>query len=849
MTQRFLLLLLLPLLAARPAAAQSTDSRTPETSFQHLVDSFENYWKDRKPTKGSGYKQFRRWQWYWSQRLMPDGTLPPAGILQQAWQDYRKTHPATAAKSAGTTGQWHFAGPSQTPGGYNGLGRLNTVAFHPTNPDILWVGAAGGGIWKTTDGALTWTTTTDQQPVLGVSDIAVHPTAPDTLYIATGDADGQDSRSIGVLKSADGGLSWQPTGLNWSVTNGRYIRRLIMNPVNPRTLFCASSNGIYRTHDGGDTWAQVASGSYIDIEFKPNDTATLYIATNGSAPARILRSTNGGNNWATATILPYTRRAEIAVTPAAPNRVEVVGAFDSSSGLSGMWRSTDGGQSFAKYLAGDCSTNMLNGSFTGSGCRGQGFYDLTLCINPSDSNDIWVGGVINWNSLDNGQNWQPRTFWYNTSNAPTVHADKHMTVFHPYQPNVLLDCNDGGLYVSPDGGSSWMDLSNGLGISQIYRIAVAQTDTTRVLIGMQDNGSREVYQGLWYERTGGDGMDCLIDPTDGDVQYGSYVYGELYRTFNGWASKTTISDNIPGTPQGAWLTPMKLDPTDPATIYAGYKELYVSHDWGDTWQAISNGFGGRNISDFAVAPSNTAFIYVSTGSGLYRTNNSGQSWTTLTPPGSGSLSRVLVTPQDPQEVYITRSNYLAGDKIWKSIDGGNTWANISGTLPNVPANCVIADTIGGRKGLYLGTDLGVYYQNDTMTDWVRYKTGLPNATVNDLEISIPDKTLWAGTYGRGLWRTTVFDAAPQNVATTAPVADALRVYPNPASQHIGILASKSRLREVALYDGNGKLMTRYEKLFSPEFRLPVAAFPAGNYLLRITLQDGTQKTEQVAITR
>ena len=266
---------------------ENINSENP--TFYEIVDAFNAYWKNRPYEKGKGFKQFKRWEYYWETRLMPNGDFPQPDFILNEWLQYQKSNQQTENRSA-SVANWVSQGPTASPGGYIGMGRINCIAFHPTNPNIFWVGAPAGGLWKTTNGGQTWSTNTDNLPVIGVSDIVLDPVNPNIMYIATGDGDRGslwsitggfvgDSKSIGVLKSIDGGSTWQSTGLNWGIEQAKLIRRLIIHPTNPQILLAAATDGIWRTVDAGATWVKEQNGYFMDIEFKPNDPSRIYAST------------------------------------------------------------------------------------------------------------------------------------------------------------------------------------------------------------------------------------------------------------------------------------------------------------------------------------------------------------------------------------------------------------------------------------------------------------------------------------------------------------------------------------------------------------------------------------------
>jgi len=758
-------------------------------NFFETQKAFYEYWKDKPIEKGRGYKPFKRWEWYWESRVSKTGEFPSPSITWDAWQDYLSTHPEAAGGSSYKTQagpNWTFKGPSTTPGYDKGLGRLNCMAFHPSSANTFWVGSPSGGLWKTTNGGNSWSTNTDLLPVLGVSDIAIDQANPNIMYIATGDGDlgslsgltggaEGDTKSIGILKSTNGGSTWNSTGLNWNVTSAKLIRRLLINPNNPQILIAAASDGIWITSNAGTSWTNVQNGYFMDIEFKPTDPTIVYASTyNPNGGAEIWHSNSGGSTWNLIGTINTSTRINLEVTVNNPNLVDALcAAID--GGLDGLWYSTNSGITYNQYFTGTCNNNMLDWSYDASACGGQGTYDLAYAINPNNQNEIWLGGVNTWKTTDGGNTFTNTTMWTpnpvdNPNNTPVVHADFHYLTFHPLQANTLFACNDGGLYKTTNGGTSWTDLSNGLQISQIYRIGVAQTISEDVIIGLQDNGSRELYNNLWHERTGGDGMDCAIDYTDDLIQYASYAKGVIYATYDGWQTpETTISDNISNpAPEGAWVTPFTIDPTTASTIYAGYDVVYKSTDRGNNWTQVSPVLSSYiKLRSLAVAPSNSNYIYAASFDTLFLTTNGGTNWFFSNNLfGITPITYIAVSPTNPQHVYCTIGGYTSGQKVYKSTDAGTTWTNFSGTLPNLPVNCIVYET-GSNDRMYIGTDVGVFYREASMNDWSVYNNGLPNVVVTDLEISYQDSKLWAGTFGRGLWNSDLASIPAPSVSFTA----------------------------------------------------------------------------------
>jgi hypothetical protein len=749
------------------------DVKSENPNFFEIQAAFNSYWKDKPVEKGKGFKAFKRWEWFWEQRVGKSGEFPKSTILYEETVKYKGSKSAQKSQnSTSTSANWTFSGPNASAGGYAGIGRINCIAFHPTDVNTFWVGTPAGGMWKTTDAGITWTTNTDDLPVLGVSDIAIDPTNANIMYIATGDGEGAyslqngagDTKSIGILKSTDGGLTWT-AALTASVSQNVLIRRLIINPSNPQNLLAATNLGIWRTIDGGTNWSSVTSTSlwFMDMEFKPGDANFVYATSyDTGGNAQIYQSTNNGVTWIQVSSFSGYSRINLAISANSPNLVDALCA-NTSYGLGGLWYSNNSGASFTQYYTGNCSNNLLHNSFNGSGCGGQGYYDLAYAINPSNSNDKWLGGINTWRSTDGGANWALNNIWTNsqTGSVPEVHADKHFLAFHPLNNSLVYECNDGGLYVTNNGGASWQDITNGMGISQMYRIGASATVADKVICGLQDNGSKEIIGNTWFDVTGGDGMECIIDYTNSSIQYGTYVNGEIRKTTNNWFSSSVIVQNGGSgvDANGNWVTPYIMHPTNNNILLVGKSQVYRTINGGTSWSQLGtiSGISG-NINAMAYAPSNPSVIYVATEYQIFKTINGGTSWTFVT-NSTNRITYMCVDPTNSQRIWMTNSGYVAGDKVWHSPDGGVNWNDWSGSLPNVPVNCIVYQN-GSADGLYIGTDIGVFFRDASMTDWITYNSGLPNVIVTELEISASNNKLWAGTFGRGLWSTSLYCVEP-----------------------------------------------------------------------------------------
>ena len=587
------------------------------SSFNKIQKTMDDYWKSQnvengyvlengKKSKVPNWKLSKRWEYYWEQRInQTTGEFP---TTNSAIEHEKYLKEQNALNKTTYSESWTNLGTNASGGGYAGLGRINCVAFHPTDVNTFWVGSPSGGIWKTTNGGTNWTILNNNQTVIGVSDIIIPSdyATSNTLYIATGDRDGgsmwslgggqgNDNNSIGVLKSTDGGATWNTTGLSYAASSIKRVFRLLIHPTNNQILLASTTDGIYKTTDGGTTWVQKSLNVWCDMEFKPGDPSIICASSTGYGSTYVNRSTDTGENWSLFSVAASGRRGELAVSLSDPTVVYLLAA-NSGGGVYGVYKSTNSGASFSVVNSGS-PIGMLGYFTDGSGgSGGQGSYDWCIAVDPTNVNTVFIGGITTWKSTDGAVTFTANTNWtshpfYNISGVPEVHADKHALVYQ--NSTTLFEGNDGGIYKTTNGGTNWTDLSNGLVISQIYRIGISQTDANVVLTGLQDNGSKKYIGALntWVDVTGGDGMECIVDFNNATTyMYATYVNGEIYRNTDGFSTftTTTISANIPGgQPVGFWVTPYIMNPTNAAILFAGYDKVWKTTNRGDSWTSAS----------------------------------------------------------------------------------------------------------------------------------------------------------------------------------------------------------------------------------------------------------------------
>ncbi len=738
--------------------SKSTSKNSSKTySLYEISDAFNEYWKDKDPNvKGSGYKPFLRWENYWQHFVDSQGNLPSS---KQLWETWRKKSNNVAKSNP--ISNWSSKGPFNTSpfsGRLPGIGRINAVAVDPNNADIWYVGAPAGGIWKSINAGASWTNLFDDFPQIGVSGIAIDPNNSNVIYIATGDDDAGDSYSIGVFKSLDGGQTWNETGLNPNNTTiGWLMHEITIDPTNSQIVWVGTNQGLYKTVNGGLTWNKKGPGGIKDFKLKPSDSNTIYSVSE----SQFFKSTDGGESFTpiTSNLPTSSGRLVLGVTPANVNVLYVLSANTGSNGYSfqGIYKSTNSGNTFTKRAN---TTNIMESN--------QAWFDLAIEVSPTDENVLYTGCLNIWKSTNGGNSFQKLNSWFQNNQAYT-HADIHtLKIF-----NGKLYCgSDGGIYVSENGGTTFKDYTAGIAISQFYRISVADGNSSKIIGGLQDNGGQVFNNGNWNTYHGGDGMDNAIDPSNPNLIYGFTQFGGSLNisTDSGQSigfvgpPKDSGGQNI----QGNWITPMAISSS--GDVYAGYDAVYKLT--GNGWQKISNPIGSGNIDDLEIDPNNPLVIYAAESDFLFKSIDGGQTFKTINRFDS-NISDIAINSTNGNILYATTSNRVGISQVNQQANRGVFKITINGDNAieedityNLPKDqaffSIIHQGRNSKNPIYVGTSLGVYRLDDTLTEWEDYFTGLPSTAVGDLEISLDDEMITASTYGRGIWQSPIPVEIPEN---------------------------------------------------------------------------------------
>lgn len=812
-----------------------------------------------------------------------EGAVPGAMRSMDLWGDMR-TYPATEIKAAGfsksfdrgrkmsiksrlganslalATAPWVDLAPK------NFAGRVLSLAFHPTDSNTLWVGSAGGGLWRSTNGGhgaangINWQYVPTGFPVLSISAIAIPRTNPNVLYIGTGEVYNntalnsgvtgaghvrtfRGSYGIGILKSTDGGVSWSKS-LDFSYSNLKGVSDIVIDSANNSIVYAATTDGVYRTLNAGATWQLIPGvpALAMDLVYKPGNPSVLYAScgnfrSSGSGIYKTVNANAAGTPTFTRLTsgLPTTISGKIrlAVTPASPATLFASIGNDPArtTDPEGLYRSINDGATWTGLRTG--SSSIISN---------QGWYSHDVAVSTTNASRVYWGELNFHSSTNGGSTFTVRSSWsgWNVNNTTIgtlnegtsnyVHADIHRIIISPFSSSTIYMCTDGGIFRTRDFGTTFQTLNGGLQTAQIYaNAAISRQDPNFMLMGMQDN------EGLIYMGQPGckrvpnlgDGFHAAIKPTNDNICYIESYDLTVRKSTNRATSFAALTG--PFTPT-CFNSPFVIPLSAPATIYAGTALFKRSTNEGSTFTNMNGGVSvsGTPILYIAPAPTNANIVYISTTpnttgtirSKLYKTINGGTSFTEIT----GTLpnryySDIAVDPVDPNRLVVTLSGF-GSSHVFLSNNGGTNWCDLGAGLVDLPTNTVAFDPLD-RGRIYIGNDQGVYYASGLPLSgslpaslsliWSSYNEGLGDGVmVSDIVVTTTNK-LRLATYGRGLWER---DLAPveapavryQNMITQN---NRIAVYPNPTT---GIFNLKlpgtiqNGAIQVKLYDVSGRIV-------------------------------------------
>jgi len=762
-------------------------------------------------------------------------------------------------QSRNTPANWEAIGPM------NIAGRTLALAFHPLDSNVIFLGSASGGLWKTTTAGLgvnAWQKISIGFPILAVSSIAISPTNSEVIYIGTGEMYNAEETKpgvvnrltrgtygFGIFKSTDGGLTWNKS-LDWTYQEMRGVQDIIINPKNDQVLYAATSIGLMKSTNAGKNWTIIHDiPMAVDVELNPIDTTILYVS-HGSLfqeNSGIYRSKNAGASFSKLRIgIPttYSGKTMLSLDPSSDKTIyaSVAEAFESS----GLYRSSNHGESWLKVNAKDVAAF-------------QGWYSHDVAVNPKNPKEIIQVGIDAWLSENNGFSLTQQTAWTNArfgknpvdgpDGPPNyVHSDIHRALFHPLMDNTVFLATDGGVFVSKDGGRTYASRNGGLQTSQFYaNFANASKDGDFAIGGMQDN-STAIYTGeaAWTKVLGGDGMSAAIDPVDNNIIYGSLQFLNIFRSTN---SGQSFEDIAPGAIEPIFSAPFEIAPSNSRVLYAGGRFIYKSTDRGSTWSTPNPNFidQGNPILNIAINPNNFNHLLVSTTpnvtgkASLFSSTDGGLNWVELTGLPDRLATDLIFHPENEDIAFITFGGF-GSFHVYQTMNGGKNWFPIDNNLPDIPHNTIVIDPIQ-PDNMYIGNDLGVYASEDGGGTWYPFMEALPEAVLAmHLSISPANQKLRVATHGNGVYQTDLIGKIISSISekNTPLKINLAQNYPNPVIGQTTIPFEVEIQSSVSLniYDIKGRLIqkviNKQEMQGTHQISINLKHLPSGNYVYQVS---------------
>ncbi len=709
----------------------------------------------------SGEEILAREQFFATRRAGGPGKHIPEDAYAKAVAEMQKTSKSGGWKISSQMPNWVSVNPSgmfyAVTGANHISGRTNVIAFDPIDANVLYAGAAGGGVWKTYNNGTTWAPLTDGLTSLSCGAIAVDPNNFLTVYFGTGEQNySLDSYyGDGLYKSTDGGSNWTKIA---TTSVQRYFSQIVIDPNNSNIVYAAGNNGIYKSTDGGSSWNTTGVGFQVNsLLIDPTNTQVLYCSRGGTSTNIIRKSTDGGGSWTTLTSgLPtsHVGRTQLAMAPSNSSVLYASISRSDSNTLLGLYRTSNGGTTWELR-----STQNYLGR--------QGWYDNSVAVSADNADAIAVGGLDIYVSNNGGTTLTQSTFWYTSLSIKMSHADIHFLGFN----GTTLYCgSDGGVYKSTDGANTWTDMNSTISTLQYESADYDPTDPQKLYGGCQDNNLESSTDGgaTWTQRETGDGGYTVVDPVATQIVFGQYVGGSL--KFSGDYGTSFTEIGPADATGGLFYNPYELAPSDHNTVIFGRADIWKTTnvqlaDPHHGWVKIGGPFGG-NVSAIGISHQNTNTIYIGSDNGkILVTTDNGTTWSTST--GFPYVSDFAVDNNNDAICYATFGGFNYAQHISKTTDHGATWTRITGNLPNIPTNTIVLRTTAPRM-LFVGTDVGVYRSVDDGTTWQHFSNGMPAVAVFDLKYKESNGILLAATHGRGCFTYNLsgftFDAAPSTLS-------------------------------------------------------------------------------------
>jgi photosystem II stability/assembly factor-like uncharacterized protein len=755
-----------------------------------------------------------------------------------------------------------------TPIGPNNVGgRSLCLAFHPEKENILYAGSASGGLWVSHTmgkGEKAWNYVQTGFPVLGVASILINPKNPNIMYIGTGEVyNDRNSKpatytrvtrgtyGIGILKSKDGGSTWEKC-LDWSLDQLTGVQDLKFSPSNPDVIWAATTEGLYKTEDAGDTWELKHSVRMaVDVEISNLDPNVIYVSHGSLQDASfsgIYRSENGGISFQllhNGIPTGYTGKAKIAMSLDDPFTLYASVADERKS--IGIFYTQDGGESWKM-------SNDRNIA------KWQGWYSHDIAVKPGSIDEIVTVGIEVHTSANRGErlaspsSWEAGALGKIPVGGPEgiadvyVHADIHAVYFNPHNSGETYYATDGGIFASTDPSiSSFEGRNGGFQTSQFYaNFSSSHQDPNFAIGGLQDN-STVIYEGddAWIKRIGGDGMSTAINHLDDNIVYASRENLIILKSIDRGVTYSNIRPFDVINEETSFNAPFELSPTDPNIIYAGAQKLYISENAGRSWSSSDFVNGGNPILSIGASHVDPTTLYLSTAPvssdkpGLFKTVDGGASFERIIELPDRIVTDIVLHPTTDEIVYAVLSGFGTAH-VYKSEDYGITWSpKGEGTIPDVPANTLEIDPFEPNH-IYVGNDIGVYFSKDGGDTWEDYNEGLPDAILAmDLNISMSNKKLRVATHGNGVFEG---DLVSQQTVTAVnelelyKVVKKFSIFPNPVRSETSIIWELKQPADLnfELYDEIGRLIVRkHNQNDLGQVSFQMQNLPNGKYFLKM----------------
>jgi xyloglucan-specific exo-beta-1,4-glucanase len=893
-----------------------TKAAEPGANFFEITKAIENgFAKKRSSAKGNqtpaqkkierrAWKQYQRWKLAHKNYLNPDGTFAnlnqgfeSAGIIDSNGQlvsrkaarnalvDANDIYNANNWSNVGAQNLPNANGSTNTPqmGRISNFFRLNNAT--DANGHVLFVATPNGGLFKSTNNGATWVAKMDNLASMGTTDMrgasdltaANYTTRP--IYVSTGDFDGGDTKSLGVLKSMDGGETFQSTGLSYTTLQNRITSNLIV--IDDNTVVVADNAGIKRTTNGGTTWTTVKAAVATDgVIGRFVRSGNNLMATN--ANGGIYRSTNGGVNW-----------TQVRANDAVKNRLALAvndqGVFYAINSRTrpNLANGNPNPICDARLMRFNTTTNvfdLIGTTLSHEDISTQGDYNLSLMV---DGNLVMAGGVSGFTSNDLGQTWT-RAFPWNWDNTPQyatggtyVHADHHAS--GKIAAGQYWDANDGGLSFinltatnSAAPGATYKT-STMLNAMQ-YSVGInPNANTNDYIVGNQDNGSFSNVAGTWYAITTGDGIENAVNYLNPNIRYTTSYDTNILRSTTGFNGQIDGNANctLPDG-KGLFTFPFEMHSTTPTTLYGATTDVYKMSDntaVEDAYRLDANGDymfdtngnyiktrtaititdmnAGFNGTDEIKGLSTHGNVIVANTANVIRktinTNLATPTWANVAiPANTTNLVKVDFSQADHRIMYAINSSAVAGQKVYRTANNGTAWTNISDTLPNVGLNKIVLYQNQNTEILFLATNVGVYYKTAASATWFKLGQGLPNVKVTDIEINYNSNQLIASTYGRGLWRINLVRPVALDTDVINKEKLSFAVAPIPANDHVKVQLDSDHAYQYQIYNAVGGIMQAGD--LSDDRNIDTSLLPNAYYVLRI-YNENESYTKNIIIKR